>query len=449
MSAKPELNAPFDNSLSAARPSQEQLLSRFREVRNLSSLLATELSAEDACVQSMPDCSPAKWHLAHTSWFFETFLLETNDNAYVPFHPAFKFLFNSYYNTVGEQYARPARGLLTRPTLEDVQAYREHVDQGMFKLLATPQSENLLKILEVGLHHEQQHQELLLMDIKHLFSVNPLGPSYRELSRSQNEQLRVAENNAVHELKWLAVSGGICDIGAADEQFCFDNEMPQHKVYLDDYQIADRLVTNADYLAFINDGGYETPSLWLADGWSTVGEQNWQAPLYWRANNAAWMEFTLHGESALNPAAPVTHVSFYEADAFARWSEARLPTESEWEHAARTALTNSQEVSANSTEHSDLGTRVLQPRSLESTTPDQLRQLFDSVWQWTASAYLPYPGYVTPAGAIGEYNGKFMSNQMVLKGGSCVTPANHSRISYRNFFYPQCRWQFAGIRLAK
>lgn len=449
MSAKADLDVPFDRPTSANSLSQDELQLRYKEVRGLSSLLAAELSAEDACVQSMPDCSPAKWHLAHTSWFFETFLLESTNESYQPFNPAFKFLFNSYYNTVGEQYSRPARGLLTRPSLPDVLAYREHIDQQMLALLKTPQSEESLKVLEVGLHHEQQHQELLLMDIKHLFSVNPLRPSYRELPKSQDLGRPRATGENTKELKWLNVSGGICDIGAVGNKFCFDNEMPIHKVFLENYQIADRLVTNEEYLEFINDGGYETPSLWLADGWSAVTEHKWCAPLYWRRHDAAWLEFTLHGEFQINLAAPVTHVSFYEADAFARWAGARLPTESEWEHASVPKQEPSTAADSRSGKLEDLDIRLLHARPAELGPLGKLLQLYDSVWQWTASAYLPYPGYVTPAGAIGEYNGKFMSNQMVLKGGSCVTPANHCRATYRNFFYPHCRWQFSGIRLAR
>ena len=425
-------------------PTERQLLQqRFRATRDLSVKLIQPLSVEDACVQSMPDCSPAKWHLAHTTWFFETFLLEL-DADYRCFHPQFRVLFNSYYNAVGKQHPRPDRGMLTRPSLDEVLAYRRHVDAKMMALFDTEPNEQKQRIIEVGIQHEQQHQELLLMDIKHLLAQNPLQPCYVDSATA-------ADNPAVDDIYWMEFEGGLVNIGT-EAHFCFDNETPQHQHYLQNYKIADRLVTNREYLEFINDGAYSEPTLWLADGWATVQSNDWQAPLYWRKPeeqqdpDAPWRIFTLHGETVLTPDAPVVHLSFYEADAFARWAGARLPSEMEWEHAV---------LSSGARHDCDgmapLGSRILHPTApaQDKDTPGRLNQVFSDVWQWTSSAYLPYPGYHPPAGAIGEYNGKFMSNQMVLKGACCVTPDGHSRPSYRNFFYPHCRWQFAGIRLAK
>ena len=428
MSAKPSIKNP------QLQPST--LAERYSQTRNLSCLLIESLSAEDACVQSMPDCSPAKWHLAHTTWFFETFLLEASAD-YRVFHPQFKVLFNSYYNTVGEQHPRPFRGLLTRPSLSEVLEYRNHVDTHMLRLLADHIEQSTRSIIEVGIQHEQQHQELLLMDIKHLLAQNPLSPQYLTAPNS-------AQANKPLPVTWRSFDPGLIEIGAVGDTFCFDNELPRHNHYLAPYRLADRLVTNGEFLAFINDGGYNTPSLWLSDGWSTVQQHAWRAPLYWRPQGSVgdgqWSEFTLHGEQRLDLNAPVVHVSFYEADAFARWAGKRLPSEAEWEHAVGQLKVRS--------DSAPLISRVLHPQSETNRNETPVSQLFDHVWQWTSSAYLPYPGYITPEGAIGEYNGKFMSNQMVLKGSCCVTPDDHSRLSYRNFFYPHCRWQFGGIRLA-
>lgn len=456
MSANPNRNATPDNAsaaLSKQKRSCDDILARFRQIRGVSSKLVTDLSAEDACVQSMPDCSPAKWHLAHTTWFFETFVLEAIVESYAPFHPDFKVLFNSYYNSVGEQYSRPARGLLTRPSFEEVKTYRKYVNEQMIALLQTPLSGQHLGIIEVGLHHEQQHQELLLMDIKHLFSINPLSPTFRPLDESHKTHFQTSPTHHSDKPMWRHYDGGVFEIGADQSKFCFDNETPRHKTYLDDYQLANRLVSNAEYLEFIEDGGYDTPTLWLSDGWSTIKEHNWRAPLYWRRKDHSWLEFTLHGEQELVGAAPVVHISYYEADAFARWAGSRLPTEAEWEHGATLDQISAHcderdSVDETSANHA-LESRMLQPQSATPDVGNKLLQLYDDVWQWTSSAYLPYPGYITPPGAIGEYNGKFMSNQMVLKGGGCVTPPAHSRRTYRNFFYPHCRWQFSGIRLAK
>jgi len=389
------------------------LRERFLRTRALSVELAGPLTAEDCTVQSMPDVSPTKWHLAHVTWFFETFVLKPYETNFRPFHPAFEYLFNSYYNTVGEQYPRPRRGLLTRPSRDEVLDWRGDVDRRVLALLdelethAEPAAE-ALGLIELGLHHEQQHQELLLMDIKHVLSCNPLHPAYRETG--------AGAATTSTPLSWIDRPGGLVEIGKDGTGFCFDNERPRHPVALTAHRLATRPVTNDEFRRFVDDGGYRRPQLWLADGWQTAGEQRWQAPLYWIRRNGDWHEFTLAGLRPLDPHAPVCHVSWFEATAYAEWAGARLPAEAEWEAAAER-----------------------QP----------LAQLYGEVWEWTRSAYEPYPGYRPAAGAIGEYNGKFMCNHFVLRGGSWATPAGHVRPTYRNFFYPQQRWQFAGIRLAK
>jgi ergothioneine biosynthesis protein EgtB len=396
----------------------------YAKARAQSLALAAPLTAEDQQVQSMADVSPTKWHLAHTTWFFETFLLVPHLAGYKSFDPAFGFLFNSYYETVGARQPRPERGLLSRPSLVDIHAYRSHVDAGMARLVeagAAPAD-----LLTLGLHHEQQHQELILMDIKHVFSINPLKPAYAPPPKVQDTAGRTPA--------WLDFDGGLVEIGLAGAGFAFDNEGPRHRVWLEPYRLSDSLVTAGDWLAFIEDGGYARPDLWLSDGWQAVQQNGWEAPLYWRRDEAgAWRVFTLHGERALDPQAPVCHVSGYEADAFARWAGKRLPTEAEWEVAAAAAPP------------------AAAPFALHPPPADPalgLRQLSGAVWQWTASAYSPYPGFRPAAGAVGEYNGKFMSGQMVLRGGACVTPIGHSRSTYRNFFPPAARWCFGGLRLA-
>ena len=389
----------------------DALAQRYRAVRAATIALAAPLSAEDCALQSMPDASPTKWHLAHTSWYFETFALEPALPGYRCFEPAFRVLFNSYYNGVGPQFARPQRGLLTRPELAQVLAYREHVDRHMLALLGDGKLDAALReVIELGTHHEQQHQELTVTDVKHLLAQNPLGPVYHETGPHP------ARLDA-REARFIAFPGGVREVGHAGSGFAFDNEGPRHRVYLEPFSLASRPVTNREYLAFIEAGGYRDPDPWLADGWAAVQRNGWDAPLYWQERTGARWTFTLRGLRELALDEPVMHVSFYEADAFARWSGARLPTEMEWEVAA-------------------------------ASTPE-LEQLHGSVWQWTRSAYAPYPGYAPPAGVLGEYNGKFMSNQIVLRGGSCATPADHTRTSYRNFFYPDARWQFSGIRLAR
>ena len=404
---------------------------RYLEVRHATEALARPLSPEDCQAQSMADASPVKWHLAHTSWFFETFVLERSERAYRPFHPEFRVLFNSYYQTVGDQYARPMRGLLTRPTLDEVAAYRRHVDEHVLALLSRRDvDDETLSIVRLGLEHEQQHQELILTDLKHLLSVNPLRPVYR-----------TAPASAAHEAPasgWHRSDEAIRSIGHEGSDFCFDNETPRHRVLVGGFEIASRPVTNGDYEAFIDDGGYERPELWLSDGWSTVRSRGWTAPLYWERRDGRWCEFTLGGLRDVERAAPVCHVSFYEADAFARWAGARLPSEAEWESVAATETVAGNFVEAG----------LLHP-TVARASGDRPAQLFGDVWEWTSSAYAPYPGYRPPSGALGEYNGKFMCNQLVLRGGSCATPASHVRATYRNFFYPDARWQFSGIRLAR
>ena len=414
-----------------APQSGEDLAVRFAHVRAATERLCAPLSPEDASAQSMADASPAKWHLAHTSWFFETFLLEQHEPGFAPFHPAFRVLFNSYYKGVGDQYSRPQRGLLTRPSLAEVLAYRRSVDERMLRWLAKTPPAPLAALVVLGLHHEQQHQELLLTDVKHLFGCNPLLPAYRECRESAAAE--------VAALGFASFPAGTQRIGHAGGGFAFDNELPRHRVFLESFELATRLVTNAEYLAFMQDGGYARPELWLADGWATAERERWRAPLYWQACDDRWQVLTLGGVRALRPDEPVCHVSFYEADAFARWNGARLPTEAEWELAAGSAPCTGNFVDDD----------LLHPAPAPRIGADAPAQLFGDAWEWTASAYLPYPGYQPAAGAVGEYNGKFMSNQMVLRGGSCASPRDHLRASYRNFFYPQTRWQFSGIRLAR
>ena len=404
------------------------LAGTFRKVRARTRALAAPLSAEDACVQSMPDASPAKWHLAHTSWFFESFILGEHAPGYRVFHERYGYLFNSYYMTVGQMHRRPLRGLITRPSLDDVLDYRTHVDESMERLLAARAGDAALAwLVTLGLNHEQQHQELLLTDIKHLFSCNPLLPAYADMP--------AAPEAPAPRLAWLPRHGSTAEIGHEGSGFAFDNETPRHRTLLEDHALASRPVTNGEYLEFVRAGGYADPALWLSDGWTTIQTEGWQRPLYWREDLAS--EFTLGGVRPLDPAAPVSHVSYFEADAYARWAGARLPTEAEWEVAAA-ALP----VQGN---FADAG--LLHPRAAPATAG--LAQAWGDVWEWTMSPYSPYPGFRPQAGSLGEYNGKFMCSQMVLRGGSCATPAGHVRASYRNFFYPHQRWQFTGIRLAR
>ncbi|HLW74041.1 MAG TPA: ergothioneine biosynthesis protein EgtB, partial [Gammaproteobacteria bacterium] len=396
---------------------------RYGAVRTLTLDLCRTLTPEDMALQSIPDASPAKWHLAHTSWFFEQFVLGPHAEGYKPFHPDYAYLFNSYYQSVGEMHPRPARGLLSRPSVADVRAYREHVDGHMQALLAARASEPILvNLVALGLNHEQQHQELLLMDIKHLFSLNPLKPAWRELP-----PLPASHAPAV---KYLPRPAGQVNIGHGTTGFAFDNETPRHGTLLTAHAIASRPVNYGEYRDFIRDGGYRRPELWLSDGWVACQRENWQRPLYWDEDMAT--EFTLGGMQTIVDTSPVCHLSWYEADAYARWAGARLPTEAEWESlAAAEAITGN----------------FLESGLFRPTAGEGLR-LFGDVWEWTSSPYTPYPGFKPLGGSLGEYNGKFMANQFVLRGGACVTPASHIRASYRNFFYPQQRWQFGGLRLA-
>lgn len=412
------------------QPTACDALTRYRAVRHASEALIRSLTPEDMAVQSMPDASPTKWHLAHSSWFFETFLLVPGLPGYKVFDPRFAYLFNSYYEAVGPRQPRPERGLLTRPSVADVLAYRHHVDAAM-ALLLEHGAGRFAQLLDLGLAHEEQHQELILMDVLHLFAQSPLSPAYappREAPPSAQPEA----------LAWVAFDGGLVEIGHGGDGFAFDNETPRHRVWLEPFRLADRLVTNAEWLAFIADGGYARPQFWLSEGWALVQAQGWRAPAYWReAEDGRWMAMSLHGLRPLEPAAPVSHVSYYEADAYAAWAGARLPTEAEWEHAAAGVAPQGRFLGC--------GRLAAQP----APDGEGLRQMFGDLWEWTRSAYLPYPGFRPGEGAVGEYNGKFMAGQMVLRGGACVTPAGHVRPSYRNFFYPHQRWMFSGVRLAK
>ncbi len=413
--------------------SRAPLAERYRKIRRATEDLCTPLEKEDCVVQSMDDVSPTKWHLAHTSWFFEEFLLGKELPDYCLFHPGFGYLFNSYYQQVGAMHPRPRRGLLSRPTVDEVLRYRGHVDEGMERLLAgaSPETrERLDPVVELGLQHEQQHQELILTDIKHVLSCNPLRPAYKETPASPGR--------TPAEIGWVSFDGGLVEIGYEESGFAFDNESPRHKTWLEPFRLAGRLVTNAEFLEFVQDGGYARSEHWLSDGWETIRREGWQAPLYWRKGSAGWEVFTLSGMRPLDPAEPICHVSFFEADAFARWKGFRLPTEAEWECAAA-----GRPIEGNFRESGNL-----HPLPAGGATEAPPVQLFGDVWEWTASPYSPYPGYRPASGAIGEYNGKFMCNQFVLRGGSCVTPSDHVRATYRNFFYPHCRWQFMGLRLA-
>ncbi|WP_439108075.1 ergothioneine biosynthesis protein EgtB [Congregibacter sp.] len=401
------------------------------------------LEIEDYGLQAAEFASPPKWHLAHTSWFFETFLLKPFVPGYKPVDSLYEVLFNSYYNGIGAQHPRGQRGLLSRPSLADIFAYREHVDRAMLLLLNAvtghEDEETIVARTVLGIEHERQHQELFFTDLKCSLGVNPLYPRY-----SAGE---LEEQGEVSPACWTAFEEGLIEIGYAGDGFCFDNEQPRHRAYLEAFEVANRLVTNSEYQAFVNDGGYERPELWLADGWATVQREQWRSPLHWVDHDDEPLEFTLMGLQPRILARPVTHVSGYEADAYARWAEARLPTEVEWEHVAAMGKAEESGTAMETAE----GSSDVSPLSCHPgpAVGDGLQQLYGACWQWTQSAYSPYPGFSASAGAIGEYNGKFMSNQWVLRGGSCVTPPSQARPTYRNFFYPQDRWQFSGIRLAR
>jgi ergothioneine biosynthesis protein EgtB len=402
------------------------LLTQYQQVRQLSDRICQPLETEDYVIQSMLDVSPPKWHLAHTTWFFETFLLVPHLPGYTVFHPEFGYLFNSYYEAVGARHPRHQRGLLSRPTVTEVYNYRAYVDRSMAILLAS-EDPRITELVTLGLHHEQQHQELLLTDIKHILALNPLHPVYRA-------DLVVPPQMTAKIDRWLEYAGGVYEIGHQGREFAFDNESPRHKTYLQDYKLASRLVTNGEYLEFIAAGGYQQSQYWLAEGWATVQSQQWQAPLYWEKIDGEWWVMTLGGLRKVDDNEPVCHVSFFEADAYASWCGKRLPTEAEWEVAVADAPLTGNFLDAD----------ILHPAPAIDLKP----QFFGDVWEWTQSAYLPYPGFKIADGAIGEYNGKFMCNQMVLRGGSCVTSRSHIRSTYRNFFPTAARWQFTGIRLA-
>jgi ergothioneine biosynthesis protein EgtB len=399
----------------------------YEQVRQQTEALYAGLSAEDCMVQSMPEASPVKWHLAHSTWFFETFVLAPHAIGYKPYHPDFQSLFNSYYNAIGDRPQRAHRGLFSRPSLEEVLGYRAHVDEAMLRLLDQP-AENFSRIAELGLNHEQQHQELIVTDIKHALWSNPLRPAYRPA--------RQMPMPGAPEPEWLQFAGGLVGVGCEGSGFCFDNELPRHEVFLRPFSISSRLVTNREYIDFIADAGYSRSDLWLSDGWDAVRAGAWHAPLYWEKRDGDWWHYTCSGMRRVveDLDAPVAHVCYYEADAFARWSGARLPTEFEWEVAA--------------SEQKEITGNLLESHAF-APLPQSGDSLFGDCWQWMSSAYLAYPGYQPPKGALGEYSGKFMCNQMVLRGGSCAIPRSHIRASYRNFFPSHARWQFSGIRLAK
>lgn len=417
------------------RPSRQVLRERYQRVRQFSEYLCKPLRTEDYVIQSMSDVSPTKWHLAHVSWFFETFLLKPTLANYRSLHPQYAYLFNSYYNTLGERHCRPRRGLISRPTVEETYAYRRYVDDHMLALLEEVNDQQLAELTPMfilGLNHEQQHQELMLTDIKHVFSCNPLAPVY---APSEKKSLLPTPS-----LAWMGFLEGLQWIGYAGDDFAFDNELPRHREFVLDFQLASRLVTNGEYLEFIEDGGYRNPLLWLSEGWNTVNQQEWQAPLYWEKRDDQWWTLTLHGMREVDRAEPVCHISYFEADAFARWAGCRLPTEAEWEVAARTVP-----IAGNFIEGG-----LYHPTALNaSLAGGRLAQMYGDVWEWTQSSYAPYPGFQPGPGAVGEYNGKFMCNQYVLRGGSCATSMAHIRPTYRNFFPADARWQFMGVRLAK
>ncbi len=409
------------------------LAQRYQQVRQATEALCAPLAIEDYVIQSMPDCSPAKWHLAHVSWFFETFLLKPSAPGYTPLDPRYAYLFNSYYNAAGDKYPRPQRGLVSRPTVDDVYRYRNHVDEHVLDLLECADDDALSEvgpIVTLGLHHEQQHQELIVTDLKHMLSHNPLHPVYVDSGPSASPDTAT--------MGWVQFAEGVYWIGHDSPDFAFDNEGKRHRQFLDAFQLGSRLVTNAEYLRFMEEGGYQRPEFWLSMGWATVQQEGWRAPLYWLQQGGTWSQYTLAGMREVEPSEPVTHISYFEADAYSHWAGARLPTEAEWEVAAVTVPIEGNFVESG----------LFHPRSLGGSQ-NGLAQMFGDVWEWTSSSYSPYPGFRIAPGALGEYNGKFMCNQYVLRGGSCATPRSHIRPTYRNFFPPDARWQFSGLRLAQ
>ncbi len=438
----------------SAPPSPEtsatDVLDRYRAVRAVTEGIAAPLTPEDCVVQTMEDVSPTKWHLAHVSWFFETFVVEPHLSGYRPLNPTYAYLFNSYYVQAGERHCRDRRGYISRPTLDEVYDYRAYVDEHVTELLDTAGGatlETVAPLIEIGLNHEQQHQELMLTDIKHVFSVNPLRPAYRD---------RPSETASAGPLGWVQFDGGLHEIGHDGSSFSYDNETPRHRHYLEPYLLADRLVTNGEYLTFMDDGGYERAELWLSEGHATARENGWSEPFYWEKRDGRWWIFTLAGMRELDENEPVAHVSYFEADAYARWAEARLPSEQEWEVAARERPVRGNTFETGRLHPVPAGGASGAPAAGVSTVaspagerPAELRQMYGDLWEWTRSQYSPYPGYRPLPGALGEYNGKFMCNQFVVRGGSCATSASHIRPTYRNFFVPDATWQFTGIRLAR
>ena len=418
------------------------LLGSYRSVRAHTDALTAPLSDEDQCIQTMPDVSPTKWHRAHVTWFFETFLCKPHLAGYIEHDPAFGFLFNSYYETIGKRHPRPERGNLSRPSCAEITAYRRYVDMAMERLLCGGIAPGIADLVTLGLHHEQQHQELILMDIKHVLSCNPaLWPAYRE---SCNAAAAGAGEACASEARWVSFDGGEIAVGHDGCGFAFDNEGPRHQVLTAPFRLADRPVTCAQWLEFMADGGYDTPTLWLSDGWGQRSVHGWDSPAYWHLGDDGWQVFTLGGLKAVAPNEPVCHLSYYEADAFARWAGARLPTEFEWEHAV-TGLPEVGNIGDGARLHPAPALAVPQACASRSAP---LQQMYGDVWEWTSSPYSPYPGFRVAPGAVGEYNGKFMINQMVLRGGCCATPEGHIRPTYRNFFHPHTRWHFSGLRLA-
>lgn len=418
---------------SLERHSKENLIDRFRTIRNFSHQLADPLETEDFVVQAMENTSPIKWHLAHVSWFYETFVLEEAIPEYESLHPQYSYIFNSYYLQTGEPHSRSKRGLLSRPTVQQVFEYRQYVDNQILEFIEQADDEQLAEfgpVIEIGNHHEQQHQELMITDLKYMFAQNPLYPRYKDLSSPNGR--------TPDPLNWVAFEEGIYEIGNDGGEYTYDNEHPRHRVFLEPFELSDRLITNGEYMEFIEDGGYQRSPLWLDDGWATVNKRGWDSPLYWVKKEDEWHYYTLGGLRKINPHEPVTHISYFEADAFARWADARLPAEAEWEVAA-----GDKPCQGNFVEEGNFHPRPLQEKSAG------IKQMFGDVWEWTMSSYEPYPGYKPLPGALGEYNGKFMCSQYVLRGGSCATSETHIRNTYRNFFYPDARWQFNGIRLAR
>lgn len=413
---------------------RDKLINRYRDVRKFSHKLVEPLEIEDFVIQAMDNTSPTKWHLAHTSWFFETFILEKVNETYDSLHPQYSHLFNSYYLQAGDPHERSCRGLISRPTVREVFEFREYIDKEILNFLEQADKEQIAEwgpVIEIGIHHEQQHQELILTDLKYLFYQNPLKPTYRNFE--------LPESEIPEELSWIDFEEGIYHVGNDGEEFIYDNEHPRHRCFLEAFAVTDRLITNGEYMEFIEDGGYNRSELWLDDGWSTIKERRWEAPLYWEHIDGEWQQFTLSGMRTVDPNEPVTHISYYEADAFARWADARLPTEGEWE-----AIAGGLPYEGNFVDQENF-----HPRPVQHQDSEGFKQIYGDVWEWTQSAYAPYPGYEPLEGALGEYNGKFMCGQYVLRGGSCATSQSHIRKTYRNFFYPDARWQFNGLRLAR